>query len=133
MCIRDRQRRTDVRYYDKFILDGWVYDPAVKARVKRANPDPKSLRVPTLLIHGEKDTDVPFSQAETFFDRAARNAPDDEDPLIEKLFLEGEPHGMGSWSHKAQKTWLDTVEHFLKCHLKPWDFDSNPHGDVTAY
>ena len=123
-----QQRGTDVRYYDRWLMDGWVYEPAVAKRAARASPDPKALALPLLLVHGAGDTDVPFSQAKRFADRAAAAGAD-----VETLFLEGEPHGMGSWSKDAQAKMMDATRKFLTCHLKPWDFTSNPHGDVTAY
>ena len=123
-----QQRGTDVRYYDRWLMDGWVYEPAVAKRAARASPDPKALALPLLLVHGAGDTDVPFAQAKRFADRAAAAGAD-----VETLFLEGEPHGMGSWSKDAQAKMMDATRKFLTCHLKPWDFTSNPHGDVTAY
>jgi acetyl esterase/lipase len=123
-----QQRGTDVRYYDRWLMDGWVYEPAVAKRAARASPDPKALALPLLLVHGAGDTDVPFAQAKRFADRAAAAGAD-----VETLFLEGEPHGMGSWSKDSQAKMMDATRKFLTCHLKPWDFTSNPHGDVTAY
>ena len=52
-----QQKATEVRYYDRWLLGGWVYEEAVRARVARANPDPK-LRVPLLVTHGMVDTCV---------------------------------------------------------------------------
>ena len=121
-----QQARTEVRYYDRFIMGGWVYEDAVAARAAKASPDPSGLAAPTLLLHGRADADVPFCQAEAF----ARAAPPD---LLEAAFFEGEPHGMGSWSEAAQATWCAAVAGFLKKHTARWDFTDNPHGDLAAY
>jgi len=43
----------------------------------------------------------------------------------------GEGHGMSGT--KAEKDVLDQIQKFLRVNLKPWDFTSNPHGDVAAY
>ena len=115
-----------MRYYDKFLMDGWVYEPRVAARARRASPDPKALKIPTLVVHGDADTDVPFAQMEKF---AAAAPPS----LLETKFLDGEPHGMGGWSDAARATWCDATASFLRKHLAPWDFVGNPHGALTAY
>ena len=107
-------------------MDGWVYEPAVAARAAAASLDPAALAVPTLAVHGTADTDVPFAQIDAF----AKAAPPE---LLETLFLDGEPHGTGSWSPAAQARWCDAVASFLRKHLAPWDFTSNPHGALTAY
>ena len=36
-------------------------------------------------------------------------------------------------SSKKRLHSLERVETFLRINLKPWDFTSNPHGDLTAY
>ena len=128
-----QQRGTDVRYYDRFIMDGWVYEDAVKERVQRANPDPATLKVPCLLAHGTADTDVPFEQVERFADRCDALTPGDQEKLLQRLFFDDEGHSPSRWSEEHQRKWLETIEQFLKLHLKPWDFTSNPHGEVTAY
>ncbi|KAH8044452.1 metalloendopeptidase [Aureococcus anophagefferens] len=68
-----QQKGTDVRYYDRWLMDGWVYEPAVAKRAARASPDPKALALPLLLVHGAGDTDVPFAQAKR--QRTARRRP----------------------------------------------------------
>ena len=126
-----QQRRTEVRYYDRWLMQGWCYEPDVAARAARANPDPKQLRVPLLLIHGTKDTDCPFSQVATFAERVP--PPAAGEPLLQTLFLEGEGHGRSAWSKEHRKAWFDTTAAFLRCNLLPWNCLDNPHGDVTAY
>ena len=128
-----QQRGTDVRYYDRFLMDGWVYEDDVKARVRRANPDPATLKAPCLVAHGKADTDVPFEQVATFADRCDALTPGGEEKLIQRLFFDDEGHSPSQWTEEHQSEWLETIERFLKLHLKPWDFTSNPHGDVTAY
>ena len=126
-----QQKRTDVRYYDRWLMGGWVYKPEVAARAKAANPDPATLRVPLLLCHGKADTDCPFSQIETFAKRVV--PPATGEPLLETLFFEGEGHSPSGWSAEHRKAWFGAVAKFLKTHLQPWNFTDNPHGEVTAY
>ena len=120
-----QQKATEVRYYDRWLLGGWVYEEAVRARVARANPDPK-LRVPLLVAHGEADADCPFAQIKTFAERASS-------PLLETLFLEGEDHGPSGWSAEHREAWFGAIATFLRQNLRPWNCTDNPHGDVTAY
>jgi len=78
-----QQRHTEVRYYDHFLLGGWVLvragggragqggvrgraevGPARRAsRPSRRSPDPATLSVPTLMLHGTADTDCPRGPA----------------------------------------------------------------------
>ena len=120
-----QQKCTEVRYYDRWLMGGWVYEERVRARVARANPEPV-VRVPLLLAHGQADTDCPFAQIKTFAERAAS-------PLLETLFLEGEGHGPSGWSEEHRKAYFDAIATFLRQNLKPWNCVDNPHGDVTAY
>ena len=129
-----QQRGTDVRYYDRFLMDGWVYEDDVRARARRANPDPATLRAPCLLAHGTADTDVPFEQVATFADRCDAATPGHSEKLVRRLFFEGEGHAPSQWSEDNQKRWFEEMERFLKLHLMPWDFTSNPVGvETTAY
>ena len=120
-----QQKCTEVRYYDRWLMGGWVYEEAVRPRVARANPEPV-VRVPLLLAHGRADTDCPFAQIKTFAEKAAS-------PLLETLFLEGEGHGPSGWSEEHRKAYFDAIATFLRQNLKPWNCVDNPHGDVTAY
>ena len=95
-----QQKCTEVRYYDRWLMGGWVYEEAVRARVARANPEPV-VRVPLLLAHGQADTDCPFAQIKTFAEKAAS-------PLLETLFLEGEGHGPSGWSEEHRKAHTST-------------------------
>ena len=121
-----QQKATEARYYDRWLLGGWVYEEAVRARVARANPEPV-LRVPLLLVHGQADTDCPFAQIKTFAERVGGS------PLLETLFLEGEGHGPSGWSEEHRKEYFEAIAVFLRQNLKPWNCVDNPHGDVTAY
>jgi pimeloyl-ACP methyl ester carboxylesterase len=120
-----QQKCTEVRYYDRWLMGGWVYEEAVRGRVARANPEPV-VRVPLLLAHGQADTDCPFAQIKTFAEKAAS-------PLLETLFLEGEGHGPSGWSEEHRKAYFEAISTFLRQNLKPWNCVDNPHGDVTAY
>jgi dipeptidyl aminopeptidase/acylaminoacyl peptidase len=128
-----QQRYTEVRYYDYALLGGWVYDPIVGARARKVSPQTRvavDLRAPLLVLHGDQDQDVPFRQIPPFVE-AAKQSPH---PLasVEYHVYQGEGHGM-SGSSEVQADYLNRIRTFLRIHLKPWDFTSNPHGDLTAY
>ena len=119
------------RYYDYALMGGWVYEPHIAARAKAASPVTRAshLRAPLLVLHGDKDCDVPYRQITTFVDAAKRSTH--AGSSVEFVSYAGEGHGLSGT--KAQKDVLDQLERFLRVHLKPWDFTSNPHGDVAAY
>merc|ERR1719272_1659918 len=71
-----QQRHTEVRYYDYALMGGWVYEPEVAARARRASPISMAseLRAPILILHGDKDIDVPFQQIPPFVEAAKRSS-----------------------------------------------------------
>lgn len=79
----------------KFNLD--LVSPAVQAgRLAR----------PLLLAHGDKDTNVPFSQFKLMSEAAAKTSPP-----IETLVFEGEGHGFDK--PEDEEKWYSTLEAFL--------------------
>lgn len=73
---------------------------------------------------------MPFSQVATFADRCDAATPG----LVQRLFFDDEGHAPSQWSEDHQREWFEEMERFLKLHLKPWDFVSNPMGvETTAY
>lgn len=119
------------RYYDYALMGGWVYEPHIVARAEAASPVTRAshLRAPLLVLHGDKDSDVPYRQILIFVEAAKRSTH--AGSSVEFVSYAGEGHGLSGT--KAQKDVLDQLERFLRVHLKPWDFTSNPHGDVAAY
>lgn len=127
-----QQRHTEVRYYDRALLGGWVYEDEVAARARAASPLTRAsdLRAPLLVLHGDKDVDVPYPQIPPFVEAARRSTHPGAE--VEFHAYPGEGHGM-SGTAEVQADYLRRIRTFLRIHLKPWDFTSNPHGDVTAY
>jgi len=127
-----QQRYTEVRYYDYALMGGWVYEKEVQARARAVSPvsKAKDLKAPLLVLHGDQDIDVPFQQIAPFVD-AAKTSPH-PNASIEYHAYPGEGHGMSGTS-EVQADYLRRIQNFLRIHLKPWDFTSNPHGDLTAY
>jgi len=127
-----QQRHTEVRYYDYALMGGWVYEKEVQARARAVSPISKAtnLRAPLLVLHGDKDQDVPFEQIPPFV-QSAKSSPH-PNACVEFHAYPGEGHGMSGTS-EVQSDYLRRIQTFLRIHLKPWDFTSNPHGDLTAY
>ena len=126
-----QQRNTEVRYYDYALMGGWVYEQHVLERARAASPLTRAsnLAAPLLVLHGDKDTDVPFQQIVTFVEAARRSQHCRAS--VEFVSYAGEAHGMSGT--KAERDVLDQIQNFLRVNLKPWDFTSNPHGDVATY
>jgi dipeptidyl aminopeptidase/acylaminoacyl peptidase len=127
-----QQKETEVRYYDYALMGGWVYEDDVAKRALKASPitHAAELKGPLLILHGENDIDVPFSQIGKFVE-ALQNRPTNQKASVALKTYAGEGHGMSGTA--AQKGVLQTMEEFLRIHLKPWDFTDNPHGELTAY
>ena len=123
-----QQRHTEVRYYDHWLLGGWAYEAEAGARAVARSPVTHAgdVRGPLLVYHGDKDNDVPFAQLPPFVERVKAAGAD-----VEFVVYEGEGHS--NRDPENQRDVLQRIETFLRVNLKPWDFVSNPHGDVTAY
>merc|ERR1712216_906380 len=121
-----QQRHTEVRYYDYALMGGWVYESSVVGRAKSASPLTRASNLvsPLLVLHGDKDIDVPYKQIVKFAGAASGSN-------VEFVSYAGEGHGISGVS--AQKDVLEKMKTFLRVNLKPWDFTANPHGDVTSY
>eukprot|EP00929_Paragymnodinium_shiwhaense_P020251 TRINITY_DN13556_c0_g1_i2.p1 TRINITY_DN13556_c0_g1~~TRINITY_DN13556_c0_g1_i2.p1 ORF type:complete len:546 (-),score=69.24 TRINITY_DN13556_c0_g1_i2:142-1779(-) len=126
-----QQRYTEVRYYDYALMGGWVYEPEVATRARKVSPISMAgeLRAPILILHGEKDIDVPFQQIPPFVEACKRSSH--PGASVEYHAFAGEGHGMAGT--QTQADYLDKVKTFLRINLKPWDFTDNPHGDLTSY
>ena len=127
-----QQRYTEVRYYDYALLGGWVYEKEIAERARALSPINRAsyLRAPLLILHGDQDIDVPFQQIPPFVEEAKRSSH--HNASVEYHAYPGEGHGM-SGTAEVQADYLNRIKTFLRINLKPWDFTSNPHGNVTAY
>merc|ERR1712232_1552127 len=99
---------------------GWVYEPAVVERARRASPisHATELRAPLLVLHGERDVDVPFEQIAPFVEAAKRSSH--ARASVKYVSYPGEGHAMQGT--EAQKDVLHQIEDFLRVNLKPLDF-----------
>ena len=119
---RIQQAETEVRSYDNWLLGGWVYEH--ETRVKERSPIDRieHIKVPLLVYHGELDRDVPFSQIETFVEKARRVGVS-----IEYKSYKAEEHNLKK--PENQQDMLNLIAVFFSKHLKQWDFSDIPCGD----
>ena len=67
------------------------------------------LKRPVLLVHGEKDSTVPYSQFTLYKDKL-------EDRGAAAVFVTYEDEGHGLREYKNRKDWLDQLDKFLAAH-----------------
>lgn len=104
---RIQQSQTEVRYYDRWLMGGWIYEQSERARDRSPVSAAAQISVPLLVYHGEEDRDVPFAQIGTFVE-AARCAGAD----VEYVTYPSEGH-----SNRLPRNQQDTLERIA--HLLP--------------
>ena len=120
-----QQAKTEVRWYDRWLVGGWLYEREAHARDRSPITHAEQLKTPLLVMHGEQDTDVPFAQIGPFVDRAKKSgAP------VEYITFPNEGHG--NRLPKNQQRYLDQARRWFRRYLQPWDFRENPTGDQVA-
>jgi dipeptidyl aminopeptidase/acylaminoacyl peptidase len=117
-----QQAQTEVRWYDRWLVGGWLYEREAHARERSPITHAARIKTPLLVMHGEQDKDVPFAQIGPFVERAkASGAP------IEYVTFPNEGHGNRLPKH--QQDALDRMRTWFRRHLQSWDFRDNPVGD----
>ncbi len=120
-----QQAKTEVRYYDHWLMGGWVYEQSELAGDRSPINSVARLKIPLLVLHGEDDASVPFSQIETFVARA-RQAGAAVD--LASYPLEG--HSNRKPEH--QQDALERTRAFFCRHLQAWNLRDNPSGHQTG-
>jgi len=116
-----QQAQTEVRWYDRWLVGGWLYERDAHARDRSPITHADRLKTPLLVLHGERDTDVPFAQIGPFVERAKKSgAP------VEYVTFPNEGHG--NRLLKNQQDYLDRMRTWFCRHLQPWNFRDNPAG-----
>jgi dipeptidyl aminopeptidase/acylaminoacyl peptidase len=120
-----QQAQTEVRWYDRWLVGGWLYEREAHARERSPITHAERIRTPLLVLHGEQDKDVPFAQIGPFVERAKQSgAP------VDYHTYPNEGHGNRLPGH--QQDALDRMRVFFRRHLQPWDFRDNPVGDQVS-
>lgn len=114
-----QQAKTEVRYYDRWIMGGWVYEYKERARESSPVNFLERIKVPLLIYHGKEDRDVPFSQAESFIAKAKQSGL-----KIEDVAYPNEGHKIQKPNN--QQDILDRIRDFFRRHLQPWNLHDNP-------
>jgi dipeptidyl aminopeptidase/acylaminoacyl peptidase len=117
-----QQAETEVRYYDCWLVGGWVYEQQEWARARSPVNFIKNIRVPLLVYHGEFDRDVPFSQIKIFVQKA-----EGAGVRIDHKFYPGEGHSFKK--PENQEDVLSLTGDFFRKHLQPWNLSDNPCAD----
>ena len=120
-----QQAKTEVRWYDRWLVGGWLYEREAHARERSPITHAEKLKAPLLVMHGEQDTDVPFAQIGPFVDRARKSGTP-----VEYITFPNEGHG--NRLPKNQQRYLDEARRWFRRYLQPWDFRENPTGDQVA-
>ena len=123
---RIQQSQTEVRYYDRWLIGGWVYEQEQRVRERSPINFVDRIRVPLLIYHGAEDRDVPFPQFQSFIERAKHAGVE-----IECVTYLAEGH-----SNKIpgnQQDTLDRIQVFYRRNLQPWNLRDNPSGNQVQY
>lgn len=117
-----QQSETELRYYDSWLVGGWVYQHQERAHERSPVNFIRNIRVPLLVYHGERDHNVPFSQIKVFVEKAERAGV-----RIDHKFYPGEGHSLKK--PENQEDVLRLTGDFFRKHLQPWNFSDNPCAD----
>jgi dipeptidyl aminopeptidase/acylaminoacyl peptidase len=117
-----QQAQTEVRYYDHWLIGGWVYEQSERARERSPIHFVDRIKAKLLIFHGEEDRDVPFIESKVFAEKAQRIGVD-----IEYVTYPVERHA--NMKPENQQDELDRTEAFFAKHLQPWNFRDNPSAD----
>ena len=121
---RIQQANTDVRYYDRWLVGGWVYEQDERARDRSPVTYADRIVTPLLVYHGEADRNVPFEQIGPFVEKARQAGA-----AVEYITYRGEEHG--NQVPRNQQDVLDRTATFFRQRLQPWNMRDNPSADQT--
>lgn len=114
-----QQSQTEVRYYDRWLVGGWIYEQEAHAKERSPINFVERINAPLLIYHGEEDCDVPFAQMGPFVEKAREAGKD-----IEYITYPAEGHG--NQKPENQQDVLNRIGSFFRRHLQPWNYRDNP-------
>lgn len=117
-----QQAGTEVRYYDRWLIGGWVYEQSALASARSPINFATRLKAPLLVLHGENDTSVPFQQIEAFVARARQAGA-----AVDFVSYPLEGHSNRDLAH--QQDALERTKTFFRRHLQAWNLRDNPSGN----
>ena len=114
-----QQSKCEVRYYDNWLMGGWVKDKPELVKDRSPANFVKNISTPLYIYHGMDDRDVPFEQIEDFVAKLKENKIP-----FEYKFYEGAGNQIKKPEHVEDL--FKTMNAFFAKHLKPWNFTDNP-------
>jgi dipeptidyl aminopeptidase/acylaminoacyl peptidase len=123
---RIQQSQTEVRYYDRWLVGGWVYEQAERAWDRSPISSAERVKTPLLVYHGEEDRDVPFAQIGPFVEEARRTGT-----TVEYVTYPAEGHS--NRLPNNQEDVLTRTADFFHRYLHPWNLRDNPAANQTPY
>jgi dipeptidyl aminopeptidase/acylaminoacyl peptidase len=115
----DQQAHTEVRYYDRWLVGGWVYEQPERAKARSPIDFVQRIRTPLFIFHGENDPSVPLPQFTAFVDQARCSGA-----VIEHITYPLEGHS--NEKRENQQDTLSRTEAFFRRHLHAWNLRDNP-------
>jgi dipeptidyl aminopeptidase/acylaminoacyl peptidase len=117
-----QQTHTEVRYYDRWLVGGWIYEQPERAKERSPVTFVERLKTPLLVLHGEQDTSVPYSQIEAFVEKARQGS-------AEVDFVAYPLEGHMLRKPENQQDALERIQAFFQRYLKPWNYRDNPYAN----
>ena len=121
-----QQAQTEVRYYDHWLMGGWVYEQTERARERSPVTFVERVKAPLFIFHGENDVDVPFPQIKSFIEKAKQAGVDVE-------YFTYPVEGHSNKKPENQQDALDRTRNFFQRHLQPWNLRDNPCTNQVQY
>jgi dipeptidyl aminopeptidase/acylaminoacyl peptidase len=117
-----QQAQTEVRYYDRWLVGGWVYEQSERARDRSPINLVGQIKAPLFVFHGERDTSVPLSQIEAFVAKARQSG-------VAVEFVSYPLEGHSNSKPENQQDTLARTKAFFQRHLQAWNLRDNPCAD----
>lgn len=113
------QAETNLRYYDRWLIGGWVYEKSDHAADRSPISHVQNLRVPLLITHGEDDATVPARQMKRFVEKARALGKE-----VQAKFYPHEGHTLRIRANQQDE--LNRISSFFRRYLQSWNFVDNP-------
>jgi dipeptidyl aminopeptidase/acylaminoacyl peptidase len=117
-----QQAGTEVRFYDRWLVGGWVYEQSQRARERSPLALAGQVNIPLLVLHGEDDISVPFAQIGPFVEKVRQAGAE-----VEFVSFPLEGHLLRKPENQRQA--LELTKRFFRRHLQPWNFRDNPSAE----
>ena len=116
---RIQQANTEARYYDRWLVGGWVYEHMERVIDRSPINFADRIRTPLFVFHGEEDADVPLAQIGPFVEKVRQTGTD-----LEYVTYPAEGHSNRKPENQADA--LHRTRNFYQKYLQPWNLKDNP-------